>query len=267
MPATVTAKFRSVSGGQTSRSIGYIVKNATSDIDALDALELATPATYDGLTRSTIEIDEVKYPSIWDAVVTYEKSEKKEPPATGSIEYSFDASLENVTIYQSKSTVSTYRDGGGLAIDFKKAINVDGSDKAQGVSVSQPVGSFTLAYYPTWAIVTDAYRKSVIDACGKVNSATFRGHAAGEVRFAGCSGKSRNNTDWELTYRFEVRPNQTGLTIGSMTNISQDGWDVLWVYYGRDVDATTKDYILKPYQVNVERVFDRINFATVLGIS
>lgn len=264
--ATVSTKFRSVSGDQTTRTIGYIVKDATSDIDALDALELASPGSYDGLVRTGIQIDEIVWPSLFEATVTYGKKETKEPPATGSVEFAFDIGLENVTIKESLSTVATYQ--AGTALPFYKAIDVerasDGTSVVNGVSVGRPVASFTLSYYPTWAVVTDAYKRNVMNLAGKVNSTSYFGYNAGEVRFVGCTGKARNGTDWELSYRFEVRLNRTGITIGSFSGIDVDGWDVLWVYNEQEI--VSGKYLPKPYQVNVERVFERANFQTVLGI-
>jgi hypothetical protein len=265
MPA-VSTKFRSVSGDQNQRQIGYIVRDASSDIDALDALELAAPPTYDGLTRSAIAIEELKWPSDWEATVTYSRADRT-PPETGSVEFSFDIALESQRIVQSNSTVFRYAVPNGSLTDFQKSINVDSSGEPQGVDVRVPTSAFTLSYYPTVAFVSTDYQKAVRDLCGKVNSSTFRGHAAGEVMFVGCSGKARNATDWELTYRFEVRPNRTGITIGNITNIAVDGWDVLWVYRGKGTDGTSNRYIEKVLQVNVERVYERANFATVLGIS
>lgn len=264
--ATVSTKFRTTSGDQNQRQIGYVVKDALSDIDALDALEIAAPATYDGLTRSGISIEEIKWPSTWDATVTYTRSDRQ-PAETGSVEFSFDIALDSQRILTSNSTINRYVPAGAALTDFQKAINVDSDGVAGGVDVRVPTSAFTLSYYPAVAIVTTNYQKAVRDLCGKVNSTTFRGHAAGEVMFVGCSGKARNITDWELTYRFEVKPNRTGITIGTITGIAVDGWDVLWVYYGKATDATSNRYIQKAVQVNVERVYERADFATVLGIS
>lgn len=264
--ATVSTKFRTTSGDQNQRQIGYLVRDALSDIDALDALEIAAPATYDGLTRSGISIEEIKWPATWEATVTYTRSERQ-PAETGSTEFSFDIALDSQRILTSNSTINRYVPAGGELTDFQKAIAVDESGEAQGVDIRVPTSAFTLAYYPAVAVVTTNYQKAVRDLCGKVNSTTFRGHAAGEVMFIGCSGKSRNVTDWELTYRFEVKPNRTAITIGTITGIAVDGWDVLWVYKAKATDGTSNRYIQKVVQVNVERVYERDNFATVLGVS
>jgi hypothetical protein len=264
MPVTISPRFRSVSGGQNSRQIGYVVRGAETDNEALDELELNTPIIYDGMPRESIEIDEIDYTQgHFFATVTY--SRRKTEAESGAIEYNFDISLSNQKVVQSLSTVNSYV-ASGDSTDFKKAIAVDADGVPQGVDIRVPISSFEIRYYPLNAIVTTAYQKVVRDTVGKVNSTLFNGHAAGEVLFVGCSGSIRNDSDWELSYRFEVQPNQTGITIGDITGISVDGWDVLWVYYKQDTDDTTKRYIQIPKQVNVERVYERADFATVLGI-
>lgn len=263
MAVTVSTKFRSTSGDQNSRAIGFIVRNAESDIDAIDAVELAAPLTYDGLVRSDIQITEIKWPGEWEATVNYQRRPDAE---TGSIEFSFDIGVESQHIVQSKSTINTYTAPGAPYKNFGGGINVT-DNEAQGIDIRVPTSVFQLSYYPTVAVVTPTYQKAVRDLCGKVNNTTFREHAAGEVMFVGCSGRSRDITDWELTFKFEVRPNRTNISIGEMTGISCDGWDVLWCYFGYRKDTNTMEIIKYPTQCNIERVYDRANFATVLGFS
>ena len=262
--ATASERFRSVSGDQKSRSIGYVVRDATSDNNALDELESTAPLLYDGMPRTNISIDEVDYNSgIFFGTASYTRTQRQ-PAETDAVEYAFDFSLTNQRIVQSNSTVNRYVASGSLT-DFGKAIAVDADGVAQGVDIRVPVASFEVRYFPANATVNSTYQKTVRDLVGKVNSDAFYGHAAGEVLFVGCSGSVRSDADWELSYRFEVIQNQTGVTIGDITGINVDGWDVLWVYYKQDTDATTKRYIQKPKQVNVERVYERAAFSA-LGI-
>lgn len=262
--ATVSEKFRGASGDLTSHSITYIVKEADDDIDALQAVDAAAPATYDGLTKDNFRYEEVRWPDLWEVTVEYTKK-TRQPPDTGSSEYAFDVGLETQRVLQGYSTVQKYTSAGaGTGENFYGAINVDSvTREAQGVDVRVPTGSFVVSYYPAVAVVTSAYQKTILELVGKVNNATFYGHAAGEVLFVGASGKARNATDWELSFRFEVRPNQTGLTIGDITGVAVDGWDLLWVYYEPDVSSTK--FIRKPVQVNVERVYERADFS-VIGV-
>ena len=263
MPVTINERFRSVSGDQNSRQIGYVVRGASSDNEALDELEANVTETYDGMKRTTIAIDEVDYNAgIFFATVTWSRSQRS-LVETGAVEYAFDVSLSTQRIVQSNSTIARYSEG--ALVDFEKAIAVDADGVPQGVDISLPTSSFELRYYPANAVVTSGYQKLVRDMVGTVNNATFYSHAAGEVLFVGASGSIRSDSDWELSYRFSVSPNRTGISIGGITGIAVDGWDVLWVYYKQDTDATTKRYIQKAKQVNVERVYERTNFA-LLGV-
>lgn len=261
MAAVVEEKFRGASGSLSSHNITYLVTGASDDIDALQAVDAAAPATYDGLTKDDFQYTEISWPDKWEVTVTYNKR-TKQPPDTSSSEYNFEVSLESQRIYTSLSTVNQYV-ATGSPIDTFQQIDLDADGVPQGVDIRVPIGSFSVTYYPPVATVSSAYRVALQELVGKVNNATFYGHAAGEVMFVGASGRSRNATDWEINYRFEVRPNRTGLTIGDVTGVAVDGWDVLWVWNERDEEGNKN--IQKPFQVNVERVYERADFS-VLGI-
>jgi len=47
------------------------------------------------------------------------------------------------------------------------------------------------------------------------------------VLFLGATGSERGegpDDDWEITFRFAANPNQTGLSVGSISGISKKGW-------------------------------------------
>lgn len=263
MAAIAHEKFRGISGDLTNHQVTYLVRDAADYIEALQAVDAIAPVVEDGLTKDNFRIEEVAGPGLWEITVSYTKR-SRQPANTGEIEYAFDVALEGQKILQSYDTVAKYVET-GTPKDYHGAINVDSNGEAQGVDVRVPISSFTISYYPAVAIVTNAYRKTIRDAVGTVNGTTFQSHPPGEVLFTGVSGRARNITDWELIYRFETRPNRTGLAIGSINIPSVDGWDLIWVKYAPDVSADT--YIRKPIQVNIERVYNRIDFTSVLGIS
>lgn len=271
MAATATEKFRGASGDLTSHEITYIVKGATDEIDALQAVDTAAPAVYDGLSKDNFRYTELRYPDLWEVIVSYTKK-TRQPPDTGSVEYAFEIGTTSQHIVQSLSTIATY--GTGAITDFKGAINVNNDNEAEGVDVSVPTSTFSISYYPTVAVVTSTYQKLVRSLVGKVNGPTtepypgwpkFFGHDPGEVLFTGCSGRARNPVDWELVFSFAVKPNRTSVVIGDITGIAVDGWDLLWVKHEPAKDGTANRYIAKPAQVNVERVYERADFS-VLGI-
>lgn len=263
-------RYRDLSGGQNSRSIGFVLQctvtapdTTQSDNDALDYLEANTDLTYDGMERESIEIEEVDYnEGFYFAKVNYSR-ERKKLLSTAETEYNFDISTTNQHIIQSFDTVGEYTLS-GTAEELNGMIAVDADNVPQGVDVIVPVSTFNVRIVLANATVTSAYQKIVRELVGKTNNATFYSHAAGEVLFVGCTGTKRSGTDWELNYRFQTSPNRTGLTVGGITGIAVKGWEVLWVRYRPDKSNRNR-FIQKPVQVNVEKVYESGDFST-LGI-
>lgn len=266
MAATIEQRYRDLSGGQNSRSIGYIVRGATDDIDALDTMETDAPLTYDGMARDGIEIEEVAYNNgawVYFTRANYSRV-KRQVLQAGESEYNFSIGTQTRHVVQSYETVAKYVPLGATEENFAKAIAVDSDNVPQGVDILAPISTFEVRIVLANATVSSAYQKTVRDLVGKTNNATFYSHAAGEVLFMGCAGSKRSGEDWELSYQFQTSPNQTGLTIGDITGIDVKGWEVIWVRYKTDVSDANR-FIQVPTQVNVERVYESGNFAT-LGI-
>ena len=133
------------------------------------------------------------------------------------------------------------------------------------MDITVPVYNFTETHYVATGLVTGAYKAALFALTGKVNNATFRGFAPGEVLFQGASGSKRGPDDWEITYRFAASPNVSGLVVGSMTGISKRGWEYLWVRYEDAEDTAAKALVKQPLAVYVEQVYPYGNFAG-LGI-
>ena len=93
---------------------------------------------------------------------------------------------------------------------------------------------------------------------GKVNGATFKGFAVGEVLFLGASGSQRGNDDWEITFRFAASPNRWNLAVGYISGIRKRGWEYLWVRYA---DAEDEGVLVKrPVAAYVEQVYEYGDF-------
>lgn len=157
--------------------------------------------------------------------------------------------------------------------DQKKAIHVD-SDSVKGVDVIVPALQWSETYDIPAAAVTDRYIKSVAQVTGTTNAARFRGFAAGEVLFVGCSGsqqwdQEKGDGPWSLTYKFSASPNagtdQTWgpLEIGDITGVEKRGHEYLWVRYEQAEQGGS--IILKPQHVYVNAVYRESNF-NLLGI-
>ena len=135
------------------------------------------------------------------------------------------------------------------ASNFGGLINVADGQVA-GVDVMTP--NFTFEETHIHAPATAAIKNCT--AC--VNNTAFRGYAAGEVLFVGAQGSKRGNgTDWEVTYRFMVSPNQTNYTVGNINIGTKQGWDYLWCSYKETWDASTKMIKEEIESAHLEQVY------------
>ena len=116
--------------------------------------------------------------------------------------------------------------------------------------------------------MNSTYNSANYSSTHKTNAAGLKFYAPGEQLFiaASCSNTGDGpDDDWEITFRFAASPNETGLSVGSITGINKKGWEYLWVRYADAEDAGSGAIIKKPIAAYVERVYDDANFGA-LGI-
>lgn len=293
--ATVKERWRGVVGSQDERRIDYIVTGATDDNDALDQLETDAPALYDNMPRENISIREIsKKDGIYEGSAIYTRNRGSAPTQIAGTKpttqlaaseepnkwlYSFDTGLQSVHVAESRFGTTRFTPALTVPEIPFKGINATGRDlHYEGGEIRKPLSTFTLEYFPSDVDVTASYQKAVRDAVGKVNSAEFMKHAIGEVLFTGATGTSRNTNDWQFTFRFEVSPNISNQVIGDPPDdITYSAWghDLVWVFFQEKVATVTgtgagaetqKVTVQVPRQVNVEHVYDTVDFNTVLFV-
>jgi hypothetical protein len=170
---------------------------------------------------------------------------------------SFSTTGGTTHLNQSYGTRARYGFG---APDYQGAIGVDGTT-VNGVDVTVP--AFNFAIRKRFKFVNNNYLATVASLTGKVNAAPFGPHAAGEVLFLGADGGEDEQNYVEINYQFSVRPNETGLSFGSITGVAKFGWDYVWVKHQEVlVDGAL---IVEPLGVYVEQVYPAGNFA-LLGL-
>lgn len=269
MPVTLTEKLdsrRYSKGDNPSLEMIYILTGTSDEQTAMMLVENSTATLWNGLSRQSIDIepdwvDSTHSTGQWTATIRYGLAPP--PPETGESTFSFDTSGGSQHITQSIHTVMIY---GGVtnAPDFYGAIGVT-HDSVEGVDITVPVYSFSETHYLADSAVTDAYKGTLFRLTGKVNTASFRGLAAGECLFLGASGSKRGAEDWEISFKFAGSPNKTGITVGTITGIAKKGWEYMWVRYADDVDATSKSIVKRPVGVYIEQVYENGDFSQ-LGI-
>jgi hypothetical protein len=265
MPATVTPRFPwSFQGGTNPTwTLKYTVHDAASESEAKTALAAAAPATYDGLVRDAYTADE-EGNGLWLAEVRYVASDmQKKPIPVGETRESFDTGGGTQHITQSKQTPTTYSANELPAPDFKGAIGVS-SDAVEGCDVTTPAYAFsyTKAFTPEQVA---SLKPAWYALTGMVNNGTFKNFAAGEVLFEGAEGSTRDDGNYDVTFRFQAKPNRTNQTIGTITGIQYEGWNYVWVLYAPKEDTDAKRVTQRPIAVYVERVYGSGDFST-LGV-
>lgn len=222
----------------------------------------------------------------WQVVIQYERNGADNDGQTAPLRRarSFDTTGQTQHVTRADSSgVSAgispqmkFTSAGAVTINNNDELYTIGWDGEQvhGVDIVAPGLKWTEQYDVPSHYVTSGYIKTTASITGTINSATFRGFAAGEVLFLGCSGQQQSDNQsgdgpWSLGYQFVALPNagsgQTlpALTVGSCVNIEKRGHDYLWVKYSKQVDGT--QLVPRADAVYVARVYRSSNFS-LLGI-
>ena len=266
MPATALWNLDGTevtTGASPSARLRYTVTGAADEADALSAVATASPSSYNGMPRSSRSCETIDA-STFVVTVTYQPNRYESGSSTAP-RYEFDTSGGSEQMFLALSTIASYAaPGTGTPPDMKGGINVT-SDGPQGISRPVPVYNFSETHTFAAAAFTAAYKATIFSLTGKVNNASFKGFAAGEVLFLGARGASNANGDFEITFSFSALPNVTGATFGPFTGVTKKGWDYLWVYSAEEEDSTAKRVVKRPVSAYVVQVFPYASFAG-LGI-
>ena len=216
-------------------------------------LEDTAPALFDGLDADSYTLDP-QGAGVWIAHVNYKiRNQSSE---------SFDTTGATVHVTQSFGTNRF----GTLAPDFQGAIGVS-DDKVDGVDITIPAYKFSETHYIPRIFVSTSYKNTLFQLTGKVNNASFKSFAAGEVLFLGSTGQRRGREDFEITYNFAASPNIGSIVFTpDITVLDKEGWDYMWLYYADEVDGDAHRIVRRPKAAYVERVYERGDFG-LLGLS
>jgi hypothetical protein len=242
----------------------YKIWDTDSESEALTKLKDEAPLRLGSLRRVDPSVTPLGG-GLWEGVAPYEKSTDGSDDEGGDDGWTFDTTGGTAHITASRQTISrTSYTEAVTAPDFKGAIGVN-KDSVTGVDITVPVGSFSETYRIPTGLVDTAYKITLMEMTGKVNSTTFRGLEAGEVLFMGARGSKKGTDDWEITFLFAVSRNAVNIPVGEITVPEKKGWDYLWVRYDEFEDGTAKSLVKRPVAAYVERVYEFVDFAP-LGI-
>lgn len=194
---------------------------------------------------------------IWEAQVRYDTSAPEPLSANDSFSFEISGGTQHIT-----QALITSRYPASLPDQFG-AIGVT-DDGVTGADVYAPETTFEETHW--FQEISPAYKGTLINIRGRLNSNAFRGLSPGEVLFEGVSARkmdSRFETPWSITYRFRVSRNAL-VSIGGFSDIEKGGFDLLDIRYDASVDGGTNQMVRRPVGVYVHTVYEYADFAALL---
>jgi hypothetical protein len=252
-------------GKFTSASVPWFCFGTDDEEEALAAAVDETPDEFNGLPRTSIEFADRINENACKLLVQYAGANGGGSTSDEAAEsISFDTTGGTQHITQSLLTKGRYPTGGGSgdAPDLGGAIGYDG-EQVNGVDIAMPNLSFSLSRIVAAREITTPFRLALAAITGKVNSAVWKGYAAGEIIFLGAAGGGRIDQPIEITYRFAHSQNRDSFTVGEISVPGKLGWEYMWVRYADKKDTGTNSIVRKPVAVYIEQVYETADFAAL----
>ena len=272
MAITVTEQLGSgtlASGRSAAGERRYLIRGTTDEQAALTALRANSPTSVStdigSLGRQNLRVEPAG-PSLWYGVASYGPWQYIQPQQQTEVRVSLEIGGGTQHITQSINTSGAYGRSGQAAPEFRGAIGVS-RDRVEGVDIQVASCRFTETHVRTNSSYTNAYQRTLLGLAGKVNNASFRGWASGEVLFLGASSNQRgtdSSDEVEISYTFAVSPNRGSFYVEDIWVYSGKlGWQYMWVRY--EDDESNGAVVQRPSAVYIEDVYQLADFS-VLGI-
>lgn len=264
-------------GDEPSAELRYTIKDTNDDGEARLLLLAAAPPTWIVGGKTLVQQQRSIDPTgggIWRGSVTYGRRKKEKETGESSYQFEIGGGTHHITEALQQTRYSPAAGGDAPAMQCRVNVtrDTDGGHTINGIDIDAPTYAWSETHYLPIGAVTPAYKAILYGvASAPVNNATWRGFAAGEVKFKGASGQQRGEEDWAVTFKFEASQNVTGLSIynvagaAKFTGIAKKGWEYLWILYDEVVDGAAKCLAPEPLGVYVAQVYGTSNFA-LLGI-
>jgi len=255
-------KSRKETVGDQDQEVRLYIAAGSDDKSDLKAAVLgeAPAASDDGLRLRTVTDDQIA-PEVWKYTLTYSSKKREDNTSSFSFDTTGGTVHKDIAIDQ-----EIYEHHEYVAPDFKNAIGVDADGNVAGVDVIVPAFSYQETHYLNAEDVTETYAKTLATLTGSVNDDTFKGWAAGEVRFDGATGsQDKPGGQWQVTFKFTMEPNIEIEEPGDITGgpIEKDGHEYLWTYFHEEKDTTANRMVPAPHAVVVSQVYPLADFSLI----
>lgn len=250
---------------QSTATFKYIASGSTEEKEIISAVREFAPEAlgeeYEKLPRQSVTISERLTEKDWKVEVVYADSGKDgsydDSSENQESQYNFEISAGTKKMVYAIKHIKTYPS----SADAPKA----GINDGEGVEIIYPVSRFSETHFMTKSKVSASYKRKVAELVGKINSSSFKGYSKGQVLFMGCTGSRTGKEKWQITFNFAVSTKQTGISIGDVSGISKDPWEVIWCQYEEGENSKQDQVIKKVKAVHVEQVYEEASFSG-LGI-
>lgn len=271
MTVSIDEKHRGTTGSSTGWKIDYVVRATGSDstkteFQLAELVGDAAPSTITDSSGSLLILADVQLTEFNDTTVgpiafysaIYGPPEEGSPLGTGSFgDATFDFNYQAPSVHLDYAIATRQKASDDFfpltdGPEFDDAIIVryeNGRPIHEGIDT--PAGNTTHTFgisVPSGAI-TSAYQNTVLGLMGAVNSSTFKGAAAGTVRFVQCQSQTSGGKT-RISWGFQFSPNRTGLTIAGISGIDIGGHEIYW-----GLDMTTQDPESKHLRIQTAVVY------------
>lgn len=184
---------------------------------------------------------------------------------TGSVSFSFDTTGATIKIKAAKEHITAYdADGEDTSNVHHGAIGVTNDLKVEGCDIIVPALKLSYTFKHPQGVVSEIFAKGLARATGQTNANPWRTFDVGEALFIGATGGGGTDTAAEVTYNIICSENADGdLTIGGISGIVKSGHAFAWVEFKDETEGG--EPAVQPKRVNIERVYDAIDFYEWFG--
>ncbi len=178
-----------------------------------------------------------------------------------SFQLNFRTTGGTVHITSSRGEVARYP--ASAPPDGKPLVVIGQNGSGADITVPVQMRSYKFSYEE--GVVTEAAMDYWEDITGMVNLLTWRNRPPGEVLFLGAEGDTTEAADGpaSVTFNFAMSRNKTGQTIGSITGIAKQGWDLIDIHTTTEVVGAVD--VQKEKFIYIQRVYERLSFIDYLG--